>query len=196
MARLPMPSRRRPDEDGAQNQPPPPRRATPPAGLLRRERRAILRAREEGIRDLGGLLLEMYRRDLFREDLLREHCAELLSLDARLQEIDMLLGGRHPGYVGRCACGSPLVWGSHFCANCGRPAGGEAIVACVQCGHPLAADARFCANCGRSAGLGDASAAAEPGNLAVSAGDATPPQPPLKAVSPNGADPDSRPVPD
>src|SRR5438067_11846342 len=86
MARLPMPSRRRPDEDGAQNQPPPPRRATPPAGLLRRERRAILRAREEGIRDLGGLLLEMYRRDLFREDLLREHCAELLSLDARLQE--------------------------------------------------------------------------------------------------------------
>jgi predicted amidophosphoribosyltransferase len=44
-----------------------------------------------------------------------------------------------------------VPWGSHFCANCGRPVGGEAVVACESCGHPLPADASFCASCGRSA---------------------------------------------
>ena len=51
--------------------PPPPtpravRRALPPAGQLRRERRALLQLREQRLRDLGGLMLEMYRRDQFR----------------------------------------------------------------------------------------------------------------------------------
>jgi hypothetical protein len=49
-----------------------------------------------------------------------------------------------------CECGAPVPWGSHFCANCGRPVGAETIVACEECGHPLPADASFCANCGRS----------------------------------------------
>ena len=50
----------------------PARSAVPPAGVLRRERRALLQFREERLRDLGGLLLEMFRRDRFREDLIRE----------------------------------------------------------------------------------------------------------------------------
>ena len=50
-----------------------------------------------------------------------------------------------------CECGAPVPWGSHFCANCGRPVGGEPVVACQDCGHPLPADAKFCANCGRQA---------------------------------------------
>ena len=58
----------------------PRRRATPPAGELRRERRALLRLREERLRDLGGIALEMYRRDRFREDLVLERCAELIGL--------------------------------------------------------------------------------------------------------------------
>ena len=57
--------------------------AVPPAATLRRERRALLRLREERLRDLGGLALEMYRRDRFREDLLLERCAELIGLEAR-----------------------------------------------------------------------------------------------------------------
>ena len=111
----------------------PRRRPAPPAGELRRERRALLRLREQKLRDLGGLSLEMYRRDRFREDLLLERCAELIGLEARIHELDVLLGAaqRAPGVpkTSRCECGAPLLWGSRFCATCGRPvveAAGEA----------------------------------------------------------------------
>jgi hypothetical protein len=130
--------------------PPGSRRALPPPGVLRRERRALLRLREEKLRDVGGLLLEMYRRDRFREDLLAERCNDLLALDARVHEIEAMLGAaRRRVPAGRCACGAPLPWQSHFCPNCGRPAG-TPVVACSACGGPLAADALFCGRCGAS----------------------------------------------
>lgn len=131
----------------------PPRRSLPHPGMLRRERRALLRAREERLRDLGGLMLEMFRRDQFRQDLLVERCDELIALDERLQELDTLLAAavsvRRAAPPARCACGAPVVWGSHFCANCGRPvAATPPVVGCRQCGGALAADAKFCAVCG------------------------------------------------
>jgi hypothetical protein len=102
------------------------RRALPPAGQLRRERRLLLVAREERLRDLGGLMLEMYRRDQFRQDLLVDRCVELQQLEERLAELDALLaaavsrGRTRPS--ARCdQCGSPIFWGSKFCAQCGRP---------------------------------------------------------------------------
>jgi hypothetical protein len=105
----------------------PRRRPAPPASELRRERRALLRLREQKLRDLGGLALEMYRRDRFREDLLLERCAELIGLEARIHELDVLLGStrRAPGVpkTARCECGAPLLWGTRFCATCGRPVG-------------------------------------------------------------------------
>jgi hypothetical protein len=134
------------------SQPQPPRRALPPPGVIRRERRLLTRRRDEKLRDLGGLMLEMYRRDRFREDLLSERCTELLGLDARLHELDeMLAAARRRIPAGRCECGAPLPWGSHFCPNCGRPAGEQAVIACPECLHPLPADAHFCANCGAPA---------------------------------------------
>ena len=105
--------------------PPPRRRPAPPAGELRRERRALLRLREERLRDLGGIALEMYRRDRFREDLVLERCAELIGLEARIHELEALLGNAKPlagvPRSARCDCGAPLLWGSRFCASCGRP---------------------------------------------------------------------------
>ena len=65
----------------------------PHPGVLRRERRALLRARDERLRDLGGLTVEMYRRGAWRDDLLHERCAEVIGIDARLAEIDELLHG-------------------------------------------------------------------------------------------------------
>jgi membrane protease subunit (stomatin/prohibitin family) len=116
-----------------------------------------VRVREERLRDLGGLMLEMYRRDQFRQDLLVERCEELMALDDRLQELDTLLAAavsvRRAAPAARCTCGAPLVGGSHFCANCGRPvAATPPIVACTNCGAAVGADAQFCAACGRPVG--------------------------------------------
>jgi hypothetical protein len=92
----------------------------PPAGVLRRERRALQRLREQRLRDLGGLLLEMYRRGSFREELLSEQCADLVAIETRLADIHLSLAGplrRAP----RCVCGAPIHPGARFCASCGRP---------------------------------------------------------------------------
>jgi hypothetical protein len=164
MARFPLLARfrRRPADDplpdALAERRPSARRSPPTPGALRRERRALLKAREERIRDLGGLMLEMYRRDHYREELVFEQCAELVGLEERILELDSLVAaaaaGRQP-VGGRCPCGAPLFSGVHFCPNCGRPAG-DAVVSCRQCGHPLAADAQFCAGCGTPAGDGEA----------------------------------------
>jgi DNA-directed RNA polymerase subunit RPC12/RpoP len=149
---------------GAVASSPPVRRRAPSPGALRRERRAIVKAREERIRNLGGLTLEMYRRSSFRDQLLIEQCREIVALEERLHELDSMLAAvasarRAPK---TCECGAPVPWGSHFCANCGRPVGGEPVVACENCGHPLPADAQFCASCGKAAGSADDQAEAEP----------------------------------
>jgi hypothetical protein len=112
-------------DDSPQTPPAPRRRSTPAVGELRRERRALLQVREQRLRDLGGLALEMYRRDRFREDLLLDRCADLIGLEARVHELDALLDGprrlRRGREHARCDCGAPLLLGSRFCANCGRP---------------------------------------------------------------------------
>jgi hypothetical protein len=153
------------------------RRAASPAAL-RRERKAIFRAREELLRDLGGLAMEMYRREQFREDLLAEHAREIANLEIRLHELDSMLAAAAAGRratTSRCECGAPIIWGSHFCANCGRPVAGDAVVACSSCGHPLPADAEFCPSCG---------AAAEPQKAAE-------PEPQQSAPTNGGADPEA-----
>jgi hypothetical protein len=151
MPRLPLRSRRRSEEAApAEGAPPAPatgqRRPLPPPGRLRRERRTLLRVREERIRDLGGLVLEMYRREGFRPDLVEEQCAELVSLEDRLNEIDALLtaavSARRPAPSARCECGAPILWGSHFCANCGRPLDEQAREAAAAARPPAAGEAR------------------------------------------------------
>jgi hypothetical protein len=155
--RLPLPRRHRQQSSTQEPDPPAPprpiRRASSP-GALRRERRAILKAREELLRDLGGLAMEMYRREQFREDLLSEHARDIANLEARLNELDSMLAAAAAGRrttSSRCECGAPIIWGSHFCANCGRPVGEQAVVSCTSCGHPLPADAGFCPSCGKAA---------------------------------------------
>jgi RNA polymerase subunit RPABC4/transcription elongation factor Spt4 len=134
------------DASARDERPRAPKRAAPAAGELRRERRALLRAREERVRDLGGLALEMYRQDSFREHVLYEQCAEVAAMEDRLLELDVLLDIRRPP-ASRCTCGAPLFWGTRFCGHCGR-AVGEGGDACAHCGHTLSADAAFCPACG------------------------------------------------
>jgi hypothetical protein len=139
-------------------------RRAPSPGALRRERRALVTAREERIRHLGGLTLEMYRRSSFRDQLLIDQCREVVELEERLNELDSMIAAvatarRAPS---TCECGAPVPWGAHFCGNCGRPVGAEPVVACEGCGHPLPADASFCANCGRAVETSAAEAEIEP----------------------------------
>lgn len=148
---------------GKGKKPRPPRPPVANLSRVRRERRALMRERESRIRDLGGLMLEMYRRDQFSEDLIVEHCAQAMGVENRIHELEAILmrassGRATPGP--QCACGAPLLFGARFCANCGRPtelaAAGEQ---CARCGQALSAGAGFCANCGAAVGgstdLGD-----------------------------------------
>src|SRR5262245_52193618 len=154
MARLRDRFRRHPAEGSGESGPRTPPRVPrlPAPGALRRERRALVRTREDRIRDLGGLMLEMYRRDQFKQDLLVEQCLEVISIEDRLRDIDSMLEAsaavRREGVGIRCTCGAPIMWGSHFCGNCGRPVGAEPVVSCPNCGNALPADAKFCASCG------------------------------------------------
>jgi hypothetical protein len=84
--------------------------------VLRRERRTLLKAREDTLRDLGGLLVEMYRRGGFRDDLLQERAEDLgRRAIVALGEIDELLHASHR--VARCECGTPILRRSSFCPN-------------------------------------------------------------------------------
>jgi hypothetical protein len=119
--------RRAPEPEEETPTPPAPRavrRALPPPGELRRERRSLLQVRERKLRDLGGLMVEMYRRDQFRQDLLVDRCVELARIDERLAELDTLLAvvasrGR-VREAAHCECGAPIFWGAKFCGQCGR----------------------------------------------------------------------------
>jgi hypothetical protein len=105
----------------------------PPPRELKRERKALLEVREERLRDLGGLALEMYKRDRFNAGLVVERCAELVAIEARVQEIDALLDGsarvRRGGAGALCICGAPILLGARYCATCGRSLGGGTVEA-------------------------------------------------------------------
>ena len=96
----------------------------PPTRELKRERKALVLLREERLRDLGGLALEMYKRDRFNADLFVERCAEIVAIEARVHEIDSLLDGtlglRAGGGGAACLCGAPILLGARYCASCGR----------------------------------------------------------------------------
>jgi hypothetical protein len=131
--------------------------AVPGPNEMRRERRALARQREVEMRDVGGLTVEMVRRDRFRPELLFERANDVLRIEQRLHELDAMLlatvaAARGPlRTIPHCHCGAPLPPGFHFCANCGRPAPGAPPVAvCGHCGQPLPAEANFCASCGNS----------------------------------------------
>jgi len=107
-----------------ESQPPVPRRRPlPSAGQLRRERRGVLRLREQRIRELGGLVLEMYRQDRFRQDLVYEQAAEIVGIEERLHDLEQLLSAaasRRSSRTVRCAqCGVPLFAGARYCPSCG-----------------------------------------------------------------------------
>ena len=132
----------------------------PDSARLQRERRELTDQREIELRDVGGLAVEMVRRDRWNPDLLVSRAHEVLRLEQRMHELDSLLVAeatvRSFPNVAYCKCGSPLVPGVHFCGHCGRPAPTTPpVLTCAHCGQPLPADVNFCAFCGNPAGAED-----------------------------------------
>jgi hypothetical protein len=123
---------------------------------LQRERRELAEGREIELRDVGGLAVEMVRRDRWNADLLVSRAHEVLALEQRMHELDSLLvaeaTARSFPNVMYCKCGSPLVPGVHFCGHCGRPARtAPPVLTCAHCGQPLPAEVNFCSFCGNAA---------------------------------------------
>jgi len=85
----------------------------------------LLAVHERKVADLGGLTVEMYRFGSWRSDLLQERCAELVGIEARLADIDALLGSGPAAGTTRCVCGAALPAGAQFCSNCGRTVSGR-----------------------------------------------------------------------
>ena len=121
---------------------------------MRRERRSLARQREVEIRDVGGLAVEMARRDHFSPELIFERANDVLRLEQRMHELDGFLiafaaAPRGMRSMPTCRCNAPLLPGAHFCSNCGRPsAAAPPVLTCSHCGQPLPADTNFCAFCG------------------------------------------------
>src|SRR4051794_7867991 len=68
--------------------------AKPP--VLRRKRRDLDRRRQRALLDLGGLVVEMARRERMRVDLLKHRAAIVLAFDAEIDAIDEALESRRP----------------------------------------------------------------------------------------------------
>jgi hypothetical protein len=138
---------------------------------VRRERRRLARQRETEIRDVGGLAVEMARRDRFRPDLLFARANDVLRVEERMHELDGLLmavaaAPRGLRSLPTCRCGAPLLPGSHFCSNCGRPSGvAPPVLTCSHCGQPLPADTNFCAFCGNAVAAEELAGPAEETSL-------------------------------
>src|SRR5690606_15240260 len=61
------------------------------AAPLHDRRRRLVGAREATLRDLGGLMLEMYKRNRFREELLLDKCEEVLAVEVEIAHVDQRL---------------------------------------------------------------------------------------------------------
>jgi len=120
---------RRPRPASTDEPPAPKRLPLPSAGRLRRERRQLLRYREQRIHELGALVLAMVRDDAFRSDVVYEQALELVGLEERLRELDGLIAvasARRNRTLVCVHCATPLYPGARFCPSCGLPVSGAA----------------------------------------------------------------------
>ena len=103
-------------------------------GKLRKERAGLARRYQEVRGDVGGLLIEMARRDHFNFHLLRMRATEALAIEQRAREIDGSLALRSarppqslpPGSVAMAAmtcrhCLATISADANFCTYCGAP---------------------------------------------------------------------------
>ncbi len=103
-------------------------------------------------------MLEMYKRNRFREELLLDKCEEVLAIEVEIAHVDQRLfqlappnaAGMRP--IGRCECGAPIHPGQNFCGVCGRSFTTlTQSRTCTRCGSGLRPGDQYCATCGHEA---------------------------------------------
>ena len=99
-------------------------------GVLRRRRRQLMASYEQGIFDLGGLAMELQRRGLLAEDVMRRRAAEVADLRQQIDDMSTRLDAVRSERQER------------------RQAGRGANITCPSCGVRSRATANFCAACG------------------------------------------------
>ena len=125
-------------------------------GRLRRQIRFLRKQRELQMRDLGGLVFDMYRFGSKRQDLVREKLRLMFEADRELREFEAMLGGgrrrlevREPGVGGSCPrCLTLYSTDAHYCWRCGlaltehaeAESGGVVAVQDLEGREPTAAD--------------------------------------------------------
>ncbi len=95
---------------------------------LRRRVRFLRKRRELELRDLGGLIFDMYRFGSKRQDLVRDKLQEMFAADRELREFEHLLGKRprrldirEAGVGGACPrCQQLYSTEARFCSRCGQ----------------------------------------------------------------------------
>lgn len=116
-------------------------------GVLRRRRRQLMTAYEQGIFDLGGLAMELHRRGLLAEDVMRRRAAEVADLRLQIDDMATRLdamraerqerrqAGRGAGVT--CpACGAHSRSSANFCASCGAALSPAADAEAPEADHP------------------------------------------------------------
>lgn len=111
-------------------------------GRARRRLRYLRRVRELQLRDLGGLVFDLYRFGEQREALVRAKLDAIIATDKEIAWLEDALG--QPAGERRLEVRQPAVGGA--CANCGAFHG---------------SDARYCATCGAELAVARAAAAAD-----------------------------------
>lgn len=102
----------------------------PERAKLRRRLRHLRTLREVQLRDLGGLVLDLYKFRETRNDLLLPRLEEVRTTDRELRELEAVLDDRRPlrelrepGIGGKCPkCDAYVGTSASFCSRCGAPA--------------------------------------------------------------------------
>jgi hypothetical protein len=136
---------------------------------LRRRVRFLRKRRELELRDLGGLIFDMYRFGSKRQDLVRDKLQSMFAADRELREFEHLLAGRQRRVNLREA-----------------GVGG----ACPRCQQLYSTDAQFCSNCGETV-----TDATQP-DLVVEPGTVYSPEPEPASVYSTGPEPSAEPQPE
>lgn len=97
-------------------------------GRLRRRLLYLRRARELGMRDLGGLVFELHRFGRRNDAIVSAKLTALGAIDGELRELERLLGERrdftelHEAGIASCErCGALHGSDARFCPACGTP---------------------------------------------------------------------------